>query len=518
MLAFVLHAHQPYVRHPERSDSYDEETWYFEAFVESYLPLLGVLQRLADDGVSSVVSLALSPTLMEMTRDGLVQKRFALHLERMLALGESELARTRGHPFEEVARITRARLESARVYLEGGGDLLADILELHAAGRLDLLAGPATHAYLPLLQPAAVRAQLRAARGAFRDHLGVEPRGLWLTQNGYSEDLDQEIARCGFDYFLVDSGGLTRASPQPRYATFRPIRCPAGNLCLAQDLEAVGEVLSPAGYPSDPLYRDFFRDIGWDLDHEYLSPYVQTPGRRFTGYKYFRITGPTDRKEAYHPGAGAARAQEHAELFVASRDRQLRWLGGHMQAQTPLLVLCYDMELLGHRWFEGPGWLEGVFRVLAKSTIPVLGLSEALERVGPVQSCRPATSSGLEGGYSRPLVKESNQWIYRHLHQACRDMADLVVSLQDPTPLEYRGLQQAGRELLLAEASDWAVMLASDVYPGYAQSRLTQHILEFCRLREELARRRAQEAPLERAEKRSPLFSGLDPMNWGESL
>ena len=42
-LALVLHAHLPFVRHPAHED-FLEERWLFEAVVESYLPLLRVLE------------------------------------------------------------------------------------------------------------------------------------------------------------------------------------------------------------------------------------------------------------------------------------------------------------------------------------------------------------------------------------------------------------------------------------------------------------------------------------------
>jgi len=43
-LALVLHAHLPFVRHPEH-ERFLEETWLFEAITEAYLPLLQLLDR-----------------------------------------------------------------------------------------------------------------------------------------------------------------------------------------------------------------------------------------------------------------------------------------------------------------------------------------------------------------------------------------------------------------------------------------------------------------------------------------
>ena len=45
---FVLHAHLPYIHHPE-SEDYLEEEWLFEAISETYIPLLLNYQKLVDE-------------------------------------------------------------------------------------------------------------------------------------------------------------------------------------------------------------------------------------------------------------------------------------------------------------------------------------------------------------------------------------------------------------------------------------------------------------------------------------
>jgi 1,4-alpha-glucan branching enzyme len=49
------------------------------------------------------------------------------------------------------------------------------------------------------------------------------------------------------------------------------------------------------------VYREFYRDIGYDLPMEYIKPYIHEPEVRvFTGYKYWAITGQTDQKVPYN--------------------------------------------------------------------------------------------------------------------------------------------------------------------------------------------------------------------------
>src|SRR3974390_1735822 len=93
-LLLVLHAHLPYVRHPEY-DRFLEERWYFEAVTETYIPLIKFFDRLQAEGVPFKVTLSISPTLANMMVDPLLCERMERHLDLMLELAERECERTR---------------------------------------------------------------------------------------------------------------------------------------------------------------------------------------------------------------------------------------------------------------------------------------------------------------------------------------------------------------------------------------------------------------------------------------
>ena len=82
-LALVLHAHLPYVRHPEHRD-FLEENWLFEAITETYVPLFLVLDSLIEDEIDFRLTLSLSPTLASMLLDPLLQSRYVTRLERTI--------------------------------------------------------------------------------------------------------------------------------------------------------------------------------------------------------------------------------------------------------------------------------------------------------------------------------------------------------------------------------------------------------------------------------------------------
>src|SRR5947207_16003448 len=93
-LSLILHAHLPFVRHPER-EHFLEESWLFEAITESYLPLIQIMDGWLRDGMETRLTMTLSPTLCSMLLDPLLQDRYVRHLDALSELTEKETVRTR---------------------------------------------------------------------------------------------------------------------------------------------------------------------------------------------------------------------------------------------------------------------------------------------------------------------------------------------------------------------------------------------------------------------------------------
>src|SRR5206468_2747464 len=220
----------------------------------------------------------------------------------------------------------------------------------------------------PLLAvtPGAVRAQIEVAVAEHRRFFARTPEGFWLPECAYEPGLDAELARAGVRYFFLDTHGIAHATPRPVYGVYAPIACDSGVAAFGRDPDSSKQVWSAEeGYPGDFWYRDFYRDIGFDLDYDYVRPYLPPTGQRIlTGLKYHRITGKTDVKEPYEPERARERLEAHAAHFVDARVHQVAWLARAMD-RPPIIVCPYDAELFGHWWFEGPWWLEAVLRRLA---------------------------------------------------------------------------------------------------------------------------------------------------------
>ncbi|MGI6102591.1 MAG: DUF1957 domain-containing protein, partial [Bacillota bacterium] len=163
-VAIVLHAHLPYVKHPD-TDGFLEGNWLNEAITETYIPLLDVFNGLVEDGVEFRITVSLSPPLMEMLTDPLLQQRYVDYVNRLIDLCEKEVKRTVLNPeLHSLALMYRERAYHVREVFENkyNRNLLSGFKRLHDVGAVELITSAATHGFLPLMDEVAqsVEAQI----------------------------------------------------------------------------------------------------------------------------------------------------------------------------------------------------------------------------------------------------------------------------------------------------------------------------------------------------------------------
>lgn len=515
--ALVLHAHLPYVRHPEYED-FLEEDWFYEAVSETYIPLLNVFEGLARDGVHFRATMSMSPTLLAMLTDPLLQGRYVRHLEQLLELSDKEVHRTRHEPeFQALAHMYRAHFQDCMHTFADRWqrNLVQAFRRLQDAGYLEILTCGATHGFLPLMEtlPEAVGAQVRVAAADYARHFGRAPRGIWLPECGYSPGVEAHLKAAGIRFFIVDAHGVLYASPRPKFGSFAPIYCPNGVAAFGRDLESSKQVWSAEeGYPGDYNYREFYRDVGFDLDLDYIRPYIHAGDLRInTGIKYYAITGPTPHKRPYRRDVALDTAARHAGNFLFNREKQIEHLHG-LLGRAPFVLSPYDAELFGHWWFEGPQFLDYLFRKMhydQKTVEPITPL-EYLERHPRNQVSTPSYSSWGYKGYAEVWLEGSNDWIYRHLDWSARRMIDLARTHRDAHGTTRRALNQAARELLLAQSSDWAFIMKTGTMVPYAVQRTKDHLGRFRALADMVQHHSVNEGYLGELEHRDNLFPELD--------
>jgi 1,4-alpha-glucan branching enzyme len=437
-----------------------------------------------------------------------LQDRYELYLNGLIELAEKEIHRTRWErSCHELARMYRERFMANRAtYLAWGRDLVGAFRQFQELGKLEIITTAATHALLPLLaeHPPSLRAQILVARDHYRDCFGGEPRGFWLPECAYVEKVEPVLQEANIRWFVVDAPGLSRARPRPRYGVFAPVFTPNGIAAFGRDLDSARQVWSRhEGYPGDPRYRDFYRDVGFDLDFEYVRPHLPSPAHRgATGIKYHCVSGDTTEKRLYDRRAAVQAAAQHAEHFLQAHAEQISRLAAAMR-RPALVVAPFDAELFGHWWFEGPDFLDFLVRKAARdqSALKLVTPHEYLQENPTQQIAAPCPSSWLD---------EVNEWIYPHLHFAQRRMTELVRRFRNAGTLETRALKQAARELLLAQASDWPFILRAGTSPQYARKRVTQHLLRCTTLLDQLATRAVDARRLSELERQDSIFPEID--------
>ncbi len=513
----VLHSHLPFVKHPEY-DYFLEEHWLFEAVSESYIPLLIKMKKMADENIDFRLTVSISPPLLEMLSDEYLMQQYLKYLDKVIELSENEMHRLKhDRDFLPLSRFYNKRFNMVRSFFRGflRGNVLNGYKYFRDRGKLEIITCCATHGFLPLLSvnPRSVEVQVSVAVDSYTRHFGRPPEGMWLPECAYYKGLDRILKKYGLKFFFLDSHGLMNGEPAPRHAVYAPVYTINGVAAFGRDPLSSKQVWSAGeGYPGDFDYRDFYRDAGFDLDFEYIRPYISPDGARvFTGIKYYRVTGDTDRKEPYRPGAAQKKSMEHAAHFHSEREKHIEELNALMD-RPPVIVSPYDAELFGHWWFEGPDFLYHTFHEINRhKLIRTITPTEYLGLYPQNQVISPSPASWGDKGYYDAWLNSENDWIYRHLHHMAGTLEDLADKHYNETDsLNNRLLTQLARELLLAQSSDWAFLMATKTAGEYSTKRTKEHISNFNKLVGDFLSDNIDIKFLEWVEYKNSIFDDLD--------
>lgn len=494
-VSFILHAHLPFIHHPE-SDDYLEEEWLFEAISETYIPLLLNFKKLEEEKVDFRITMSLTPPLLNMLDNKLLHQKYIHYLEKHIELCEKEVTRT----------TYDSRLnELSKYYLDRYSNdlhLFRDIYKCNLIkqfkhfqdiGVLEIITCGATHGFFPILyvNENTVKAQIGVGVETYKKYFGRPPRGIWLPECGYVPQADKYLKEFGIEYIITESHGILYANPAPIYGTFAPIVSPGGIVAFGRDIESSRQVWSSInGYPGDFNYREFYRDIGYDADYEYIKPYIAHNGVRVnTGIKYHRITSKGEFKDYYNIQWAQDSAERQAGHFFDSRIKQIDHLSSIMNPKPPIVVCPYDAELYGHWWYEGPYWLYILFKKIYydKGNFKLITPGEYIDKFPEIQICSPCISSWGANGYNEVWLNQTNDYVHRHLHVAGDRMVELAHSFpNEQNELKKEVLNQCARELLLAQSSDWLFIITNGTMVDYAKKRIKDHIGRFTKLYEQI--------------------------------
>jgi 1,4-alpha-glucan branching enzyme len=521
-LIFALHSHLPFVlnhgRWPFGSD------WLAETTVQSYLPLLRILQGLADHDIVPTVTINISPVLCEQIANPGYREEVAAWLQQRLEAcrdNRRHFADTHEDHLAALCDYWQTFYEAARAQFDAmNGDVLGAFRALADRDAIELITCAATHGYLPLLsRDESLDLQIRVAVATHTRHFGRPPRGIWLPECAYRPryewtppvgpksgkvryrrpGVEEIVAANGLEYFFTDihlvRGGqaisayrdyfpslraMQGSEPHPYYS--RRERSPYAPYLVASR----GGTGQAAAFVRDPetTLQVWSRDVGYPGDEWYLEFHkTHFPG----GLRFWRVTHPKidlGEKQPYVPERAAERARAQAEHY-AGTVRGILERTDREDGQPGVLCSPFDTELFGHWWFEGTQWLGHVFERLGAEGVVPITAGEYLHLHPARESITLLEGSWGEGGDHRVWMNKDTEWTWEMIYKAEEDF--WAVAGSDGWrrgPLLRRIVGQLGRELLLLQASDWQFLITTWAARNYAETRFAEHCADFTRLLE----------------------------------
>jgi 1,4-alpha-glucan branching enzyme len=507
--SFVFHSHIPYARQAGRWPHGEE--WVHEAAAETYIPLLNALNDLLSRGVRPRLTLSLTPILVEQLADPDIQRNFVDYLGQKIEAAEEDVPRFEESGQAHLHYLAGFYLDWYRGILQSfqerySGNLIPAFRALQDAGALDILTCAATHAYLPLLShDESIHLQLRTAVESYKRHFGRPPRGIWLPECAYRPayftdenverpGLEALLAAHGISYFFAEThmieGGLpvgvaagevigpygavrrryvvpfSESRPPQPTTTFQPYYVTEPQVAvLGRENRAGLQVWSAQwGYPGEYDYREFHKKDGR------------------SGLQYWRVTGAQidlGSKDEYHPDWAHFKAGQHADHFAHLVSGLLQEYHAK-SGRHGILCAMYDTELFGHWWFEGVEWIAGVLERLAQSDqVELDTVGGFLEGHPPDTAIHLPEGSWGAGGNHFVWDNADNSWMWPIVHAAERRMAESVRRWPQASGAARQALDQAARELVLLQASDWPFLITTGQAKEYAISRFQQHVERF---------------------------------------
>ena len=491
--ALVLHTHLPWVAHHGAWPVGEE--WLHQAWATSYDQVLDLLHTLAAEGRTDQVTLGVTPILAAQWDDPycLDQQHTWLGFWAERAAG---MAATTGGDLaaDEYRAATTALQRFEQHWSRGGSAVLRPLVE---AGVVDLLSGPATHPFQPLLAEPVADLGLRTGLLDTAMRVGAPARGIWAPECGYTPGLESLYSRHGIEHLMMDGPAFDEAGATT--ALGHPI-ADSDVVAFGRDLSVAYRVWSPThGYPRGPWYRDF---------HTYEHDW---------GFRHSRVTDPTSPdKQPYRPDRARAAVAQDARDFVSHVRARLVEQSERI-GRPGLVVAAFDTELFGHWWHEGPQWLGEVLRQLPTAGVDVTTLAGA-RRDGLVgEPIAPLPSSWGAG-------KKYHTWAGEQVADIVADNDHLqqvvgkVLTGHRPRLARSPVLDQLARSMLLALASDWAFMITKDSAAEYARRRHFFHHSDAHRLADTIERFGANSVPAFREASEQQAINGpfghLDARWW----
>ncbi len=475
----ILHGHIPWCK---KSGTWPAgEEWLMEAMNETYIPMLNILRELKEREVKTAITINITPILAEQLADEYMKQRFTEYMEDLISRVKNDIKRFENHQKRKI--IAEYHLRNFEHILDTFyhnyyRDLLGTFKWLQDEKMIELITCGATHGFLPLFEnDSGIFSQIQLAVDTHKKYFNKEPKGIWLPECAYRpkeykngslrQSIDYWLNNSGIEYFFVDSHGILNAEILERKndigldTNFGYI-LETGVSVFGRNQKTSRQVWdAKIGYPGNEYYREFHKK-----DHE-------------SGLHYWRITSKDfgkNEKQLYDIEKAEETTKNHAHHFVSLVSEELIEFSNKFHRKG-IIISPYDFELYGHWWMEGISWLNEIFELIHNNkNIELITISDYISIFKDDFSViKMKESSWGEGGHFQVWKNPDHGWIWPYINGSIKEFENVLELNIKLDEMGKRILQQAARELLLMEGSDWPFLLYTKQAKEYANQRFHHH-------------------------------------------
>ncbi len=483
-----LHTHMPFVmNHDMWPHGVD---WLSEVVFESYLPILELIQHLQREDIRPSLSFDFSPVLLEQLSHSKAFSLFEAYAKRQIEQTEKDL-----HKFSVIPEAcynipigefwnSFYKKQLRNLYELNNGSIIEEFRIAEQKGLIEHMSCGLTHAYLPLLSiEQSTYMQIAGSTLIHEQYFARKPKAIFLPECGYSPALqgsqreyylEEIILAQSLHMIILDQQHSLKylENPLPTVKNLEESLRPLSPVrlknrfndeslyVLIRHKTASDKVWSEmSGFPKHPSYLDFYK-------REYDST-----------LRYWKVTNHSEHlqeKLPYTRTEAIMQAQLDAKNYVKYLE-QLAVSYKTQMNETGIICLAFDTELFGHWWFEGPEFLGEFIREIHRSEILELKLPSEIPLNDSLDIVHCSSGSWGMNGTDETWRNDETKWLLDKMHKAEQLFEHRMQSIDLHDQLQIRIMNQALKELLLMQASDWPFLITKNQASDYAKARFTEH-------------------------------------------
>jgi 1,4-alpha-glucan branching enzyme len=373
---FILNTHIPYVL-KEGEVFQEQENWIFESITETYIPVLEVLSEIKDCNTNgNEIILSFTPCTLKQMVEG--KERYLKYLEILKNVALAEIDRTQSlESFNKVEKNRQNFSEeemknlnkTAGFYLERIEKCISfyennDVLKfINNLKNIQLWTSTPNHNFLPIYKKTTAEYFIKRGIEEFEKNFNRKPDGFWLPECAFSPGIEKILTGNNIKATALNINSIAFFTGKEKSGIYshNGLRLYIHDFRICKYLWKAPEKTIPA----HPVYREFYRDLGFDVSHDYLKSLgVPIPEKRknsgvWTGFKYHAVSESETRlgdKYIYNIDEAKKQVKNDTQNFYNILEENK-----HYTNDNQTFVLAFDSEFFGHWWMEGPWWLKEVF-------------------------------------------------------------------------------------------------------------------------------------------------------------